>query len=178
MTGNLVPEGAILKQSGVRGDLMRHRGPARVFDSYHDFEQLMHRGHADFSADEVLVIRNEGPRGGPGMQEILIPPALYRQGLEEMVIITDGRTSGTSRGRLIVHASPEAAAGGPLCLIRNGDVISLDIGAAAIHAELTEKEWRSRKAEWSPPAARPQKDWLGLYQRLAASAVDGAGLDW
>jgi dihydroxy-acid dehydratase len=178
LTGNLAPEGAILKKSGVRSDLLQHRGPARVFESYLDFERLMHQGHVDFRPEEVLVIRNEGPRGGPGMQEVLIPPALYRQGLEDMVIITDGRTSGTSRGRLIVHASPEAAIGGPLALIQNGDIICLDIEKATLYVELQENEWIARKAAWSPPARRPQRDWLGLYQRLATSATYGAGMDW
>ncbi len=178
LKGNLAPEGSIIKKSGVRRDLMRHRGPARIFESYRDFEHLMQGGIVDFRPEEVLVIRNEGPRGGPGMQEILVPPALYREGMEDMVVITDGRTSGTSRGRLIVHAAPEAAVGGPLALIRNGDMIRLDIGKAVLDAELPEKEWQARKGAWSPPASRPQRDWLGLYQRMAASAAEGAGIDW
>jgi dihydroxy-acid dehydratase len=178
LRGNLAPEGAILKRSGVRKDLLHHRGRARVFDSYHDFETLIHHGTIDFGPDQVLIIRNEGPRGGPGMQEILIPPAFYRHGLEDMVVITDGRTSGTSRGRLIVHVSPEAAIGGPLGVIRDGDWINLDIERGHLGVDLEDREIKTRLAQRSGPSPSPKKDWLGLYQHLAASAVEGAGMLW
>ena len=174
LKGNLAPDGAIIKKSGVSPDLYRHRGPARVFDRYKEFEAMMHGDTIDLTADQVVVIRNEGPRGGPGMQEILIPPALYRRGLQDLLIITDGRTSGTSAGRLVVHAAPEAAAGGPLGLIRTGDIIALDIAAKSLTVELDEKVLSERKTEWRRQPAQPESEWLQLYRNLACSAAEGA----
>ncbi|MBW2307245.1 MAG: dihydroxy-acid dehydratase [Deltaproteobacteria bacterium] len=172
LRGNLAPEGAIIKKSGVHRDLYRHRGPARIFDSYMEFESLMSKGSFHLTADEVIVIRNEGPRGGPGMQEILIPPVLYKHGLENIVVITDGRTSGTSRGRLVLHVSPEAEAGGPLALIRPGDMIMLDIEKKDLHVEITQREMEKRKKawQWTP---KKEDDWLALYQKMALSAGEG-----
>ena len=174
LKGNLAPGGAIIKKSGVSPNLYRHRGPARVFDRYKEFESIMHDDRIDFTADHVVIIRNEGPRGGPGMQEILIPPALYRHGMEDLVIITDGRTSGTSAGRLVVHACPEAATGGPLGLIRSGDVIELDIEAKSLIVDLSEKALTERKKGWKWRAENQESEWLRLYQNLASSAMEGA----
>ena len=108
------------------------------------------------------------------MQEILIPPALYRYGLQDLVIITDGRTSGTSAGRLVVHACPEAATGGPLGLIRNGDIIELDIATKSMTVELSEKTLSERRKEWRSQPKHPESEWLQLYQNQACSAVEGA----
>lgn len=174
--GNLAPQGAIIKKSGVERHLYRHRGPARVFERYKEFEAMMHSGEVDFTPDHVIIIRNEGPRGGPGMQEILIPPNLYRHGLQDSVIITDGRTSGTQRGRLVVHTSPEAAAGGPIALVATGDMVSLDIDARNLSVELSEAEMEERRRRWQRPPQAKGSLWLELYGRQAMSAVEGAGI--
>lgn len=174
--GNLAPQGAIIKKSGVPRHLYRHRGPARVFDRYKDFEAMMHSGEVDFTPEHVIVIRNEGPRGGPGMQEILIPPNLCRYGLQGSVIITDGRTSGTQRGRLVVHTSPEAAAGGPIALVADGDMITLDIDGRSLSVELDEAEMATRWRHRRRPSRERGSLWLELYRKQALSAVEGAGI--
>ena len=180
LRGNVCPGGAIIKKSGVERHLYTHTGPARVFESYAAFETMMHSGTVDFTADHVLVIRNEGPRGAPGMPEILIPPNLYRHGLEHCVMLTDGRTSGTQRGRLVVHMSPEAAAQGPLALVRNDDVIRLDITARTLDVLLPEAELAARQAALAaqPGLARPEGEsqWLRMYRANATSAMEGAGM--
>ena len=178
LRGNLAPEGAIIKKSAVRKELYKHTGPARVFDTYAEFEAMMHSGKVDFTAEHVVIIRNEGPRGAPGMPEILIPPNLYRHGLQDCVIITDGRTSGTQQGRLVVHVSPEARVMGPIGLLRNGDLVTLDIEARTLSVNLTPEELETRKADWSAPEYDDKSEWLRLYQKFASSASQGAMIDF
>ena len=162
----------------MRKELYKHTGPARVFDTYAEFEAMMHSGKVDFTAEHVVIIRNEGPRGAPGMPEILIPPNLYRHGLQDCVIITDGRTSGTQQGRLVVHVSPEARVMGPIGLLRNGDLVTLDIEARTLSVNLTPEELETRKADWSAPEYDDKSEWLRLYQKFASSASQGAMIDF
>lgn len=174
--GNLAPDGAVVKTAGVAPAMRRHRGPAVIFDSQEDACGGILEGRV--KAGDVVVIRYEGPRGGPGMQEMLAPTSyIMGRGLGESVaLLTDGRFSGGTRGACIGHISPEAAAGGPLALLRDGDMIALDVDAQELNVELDEAELARRKAAWVPPPRRLDYGWLARYQRLATSANTGAVL--
>lgn len=173
--GNLAPEGAVVKTAGVLPEMLRHRGPAVVFDS-HDEANAGILGGAVKPGD-VVIIRYEGPKGGPGMQEMLAPTSnLVGMGLGSTVaLITDGRFSGATRGASIGHVSPEAAAGGPIGLVRNGDMVSIDIPARQLNVELTEEELARRRAEWQP-VTRPLTGWLKRYAAMVTSGSQGAVL--
>jgi len=174
--GNLAPDGAVVKTAGVAPAMRRHRGPAVIFDSQEEACAGILEGRV--KAGDVVVIRYEGPRGGPGMQEMLAPTSyIMGRGLGESVaLLTDGRFSGGTRGACIGHISPEAAAGGPLALLRDGDMIALDVDAQELNVELDEAELARRKAAWVPPPRRLDYGWLARYQRLATSANTGAVL--
>jgi dihydroxy-acid dehydratase len=174
LRGNLAPEGAVVKRSAVDPAMMSHRGPARVFDSEADAsEAIMNRS---ISKGEVIVIRYEGPKGGPGMQEMLTPTsALAGMGLDKQVaLITDGRFSGATRGAAIGHVSPEAAEGGPIAIVRDGDIISINLQKGILHLELTEAEIQQRLAKWTAPSPKITKGYLGKYAKLVSSASTGA----
>jgi len=155
--------------------MLRHRGPVVVFDS-HDEANAGILGGAVKPGD-VVIIRYEGPKGGPGMQEMLAPTSnLVGMGLGSSVaLITDGRFSGATRGASIGHVSPEAAAGGPIGLVRNGDVVSIDIPARQLNVELSEAELAHRRAEWQP-VTRPLTGWLKRYAAMVMSGSQGAVL--
>lgn len=171
--GNLAPDGAVIKVGGVGGKRV-HRGPARVYEAEEDASRGILNG--EVQAGEVVVIRYEGPRGGPGMQEMLGPTAqIQGVGLgDEVALITDGRFSGGSRGMSIGHVSPEAAAGGPIAIVQNGDTIVIDLDARTLTIELSDAEIQSRLAQL--PAFEPQisSRWLRRYARLVSSASTGA----
>jgi dihydroxy-acid dehydratase len=174
LKGNLAPEGAVVKRSAVDPAMMSHRGPARVFDSEADAsEAIMNQS---ISKGEVVVIRYEGPKGGPGMQEMLTPTsALAGMGLDKQVaLITDGRFSGATRGAAIGHVSPEAAEGGPIAIVRDGDIISINLQKGILHLELTEAEIQQRLAKWTAPSPKITKGYLGKYAKLVSSASTGA----
>jgi dihydroxy-acid dehydratase len=174
LKGNLAPEGAVVKRSAVDPAMMSHRGPARVFDSEADAsEAIMNQS---ISKGEVIVIRYEGPKGGPGMQEMLTPTsALAGMGLDKQVaLITDGRFSGATRGAAIGHVSPEAAEGGPIAIVRDGDIISINLQKGILHLELTEAEIQQRLAKWTAPSPKITKGYLGKYAKLVSSASTGA----
>jgi dihydroxy-acid dehydratase len=174
--GNLAPEGAVVKTSGVSPNMMVHKGPAVVFECEEDVrEHLMKR---EVKPGSVLVIRYEGPRGGPGMREMSIPAAmLVGMGLDESVaMVTDGRYSGATRGPCIGHVCPEAAEGGPIAGVRNGDMIEIDIPARKLDVRLTKKELSKRMKQWKPPAPRIDKGYLGIYRQIVGSASEGARL--
>lgn len=168
--GNICPEGAIVKQSAVKADKLKQIGTARVFNSYYEFEDKA----LSIKENDIIVIRYEGPRGGPGMREILINPILHSKGLSENPIITDGRTSGSSKGLLIVHVSPEAYLGGNLAIIEDGDQIAIDIPNRTVNVALTKKEISNRKRKWKPPQKEVDEGWLKIYHKYAASANEGA----
>jgi dihydroxy-acid dehydratase len=174
--GNIAPDGAVVKRSAVAEEMLCHRGPARVFDSEDEAIAAIYGGK--INPGDVVVIRYEGPRGGPGMREMLGPTsAIAGMGLDrDVALITDGRFSGATRGASIGHVSPEAAAGGPIALLRKGDIISIDIPVGKINAELTEEEFAARRAEWREPAPKITHGWMARYARLVSSASDGAVL--
>jgi dihydroxy-acid dehydratase len=172
LKGNLSPEGSVMKTSGVRRQ--EFRGPARVFDSEEAaFEAVSRR---DIRAGDVVVIRYEGPKGGPGMREMLaVTAAISGQGLgEDVALITDGRFSGATRGFTVGHIAPEAAVGGPIAVLQEGDVISLDIPKRLIQVELSEEEIQRRLGRWQAPAPKYTSGALAKYARLVSSAARGA----
>ena len=176
LKGNLAPDGCVVKQSAVAPEMMVHEGPARVFDSEEDAIQAIYAGR--IVAGDVVVIRYEGPKGGPGMREMLNPTsALAGMKLDTTVaLITDGRFSGASRGAAIGHVSPEAASGGPIGLVREGDTIEIDIPNASIHLAVSGDELAARKAAYVQPEPNIKTGWLARYARLVTSANLGAVL--
>jgi dihydroxy-acid dehydratase len=173
--GNLAPNGAVVKTAGVLPEMMRHRGPAVVFDSHDEANAGILGGKV--KPGDVVVIRYEGPKGGPGMQEMLAPTSnIMGMGLGASVaLITDGRFSGATRGASIGHVSPEAAAGGPIALVRDGDIVDIDIPARSLCVEVGDEELARRKADWRP-AMRELTGWLKRYQSMVTSGSEGAVL--
>jgi dihydroxy-acid dehydratase len=175
--GNIALDGAVVKRSAVAPEMLVHKGPARVFDSEDEAIASIYAGN--IKEKDVVVIRYEGPKGGPGMREMLGPTsALAGMKLDKSVaLITDGRFSGASRGASIGHVSPEAATGGKIGLIREGDIIEIDIPGAKINAKVTEEEFAKRKESYKAPEARVKTGWLGRYTRFVTSANNGAVLE-
>ncbi|MGA2068217.1 MAG: dihydroxy-acid dehydratase [Thermoguttaceae bacterium] len=176
--GNLAPQGAVVKAAGVQAAMLRHCGPAVIFESETEAYEGIVNGRV--KAGDVVVIRYEGPRGGPGMQEMLAPTtALKGVGLGDRVaLVTDGRFSGGTAGACVGHVSPEAAAGGPIALVRAGDVIEIDIPAHVLAVRLSESELAARAREWKPRPPRYTTGILGKYASMATSADTGAVLKW
>ena len=174
--GNLAPEGAVIKMGGVAPQMRRHSGPARIFESQDEAIEgiLAHQ----VQPGDVVVIRYEGPRGGPGMQEMLSPTsAIMGMGLgEQVALITDGRFSGGTRGACIGHVSPEAAAGGPIAALRNGDVIDIDLDARCLDVRLSDEVIRQRLKALPPFEPSSNSAWLRRYARMVTSASQGAVL--
>jgi len=172
--GNLAPEGAVVKHAAVPENLLKHRGPARVFDSEEDAVEAMLGGR--IREGDVIVVRYEGPRGGPGMREMLNPTAtIAGMGMsEKVVLITDGRFSGGTRGAAVGHISPEAAQGGPLALVEEDDPIELDIENRSINLAVDDGELRRREAAWSPPPPKVKTGYLAEYAGRVSSASQGA----
>ena len=176
LKGGLAPLGAIVKQSAVAEEMLRHEGPARVFDGEEAaFKAIRAR---EIKPGDVLVIRYEGPKGGPGMREMLTPTSsLAGMGLDRSVaLITDGRFSGASRGAAIGHVSPEAAAGGPIALVREGDIISIDIPGKKLDLLVEEAELERRRVEWKPWVQPVDSPFLNRYRAVVTSGVTGAVL--
>jgi dihydroxy-acid dehydratase len=174
LTGNLAPGGAIVKQAAVSDEMLRHTGPARLFDSEEDAFQAIVGGR--IKKGDVIVVRYEGPKGGPGMQEMLSPTsALAGMGQDkEVALITDGRFSGASRGAAIGHVSPEAAAGGPIGALQEGDLIEIDIPGKRLNVKLNQKEIKQRLAALPRFAPKIKTGYLGRYAELVSSADKGA----
>jgi dihydroxy-acid dehydratase len=181
LRGNLAPEGAVIKQSASSPHLLKHRGPALVFDSPEDYYAVSNDPDLDVDENTVLVIRYCGPRGYPGMPEVsnvALPRKLLLRGITDMVRICDGRMSGTAYGTVVLHVAPEAAAGGPLALVRTGDWITLDVPARALTVEVGEEELDRRRARWQPPAPPASRGWTYLYTEHVQQASSGADLDF
>ncbi len=174
LNGNLAPKGAVVKQSGVSEKMMKFEGHARCFDSEEDAMKALMGG--EINGGEVVVIRYEGPKGGPGMREMLAPTAtLMGLGLGDSVaLITDGRFSGGTRGPCIGHISPEAAVGGPIALVEDGDLISLDIPARSLELKVDSAILEERKKRWTPPEPKIKRGWLARYAAVVTSANTGA----
>lgn len=178
LTGSLAPDGAVLKEAAMGEKMRFHRGPARVFDGEEDAIAAI-RGGAIRPGD-VLVIRYEGPRGGPGMREMLHPTAaIAGMGLgDEVLLVTDGRFSGGTRGGAVGHVSPEAAAGGPIALVREGDPVQIDVDARRLELVVDRGEMERRRRDFRPPAPKYDRGVLAVYSRLVGSAADGAVIDF
>ncbi len=172
--GNLAPDGCVVKQSAVAPEMMQHQGPARVFDGEEQAIQAIRDGK--IVAGDIVVIRYEGPKGGPGMREMLGPTSsIAGMGLDkEVALLTDGRFSGASRGASIGHISPEAMEGGPIALVREGDIIKIDIPNRKIDLLVSEEELAKRKAGWKQPEPRVKTGYLSRYSRMVTSANTGA----
>jgi dihydroxy-acid dehydratase len=181
LRGNLAPDGAVIKQSAASPHLLKHRGRALVFDSPSAYYAVAEDPGLDVDEDTVLVVRYCGPRGYPGMPEVsnvALPKKLLLRGVRDMVRICDGRMSGTAYGTVILHVAPEAAAGGPLALVRTGDWITLDVPARTLTLEVAAEEMASRRAGWQPPAPHASRGWTRLYGEHVLQADSGADLDF
>jgi dihydroxy-acid dehydratase len=179
--GSLAPDGAIIKTSAATPELLRHRGPAIVFRGYDDMLARIDDPALPITPQTVLVLAGCGPVGVPGMPEwgmIPIPARLVQAGVTDMVRVTDSRMSGTSFGTVVLHAAPESAIGGPLGLVRDGDVIALDEPAGTIGLEVSAEELERRRAEWTPPPTEHLRGWPALYARHVLQAPDGCDLDF
>ncbi|HEX9058847.1 MAG TPA: dihydroxy-acid dehydratase [Clostridia bacterium] len=177
LKGNLAPDGAVVKRAAVAPEMLVHKGPAKVFDSEDEAIAAIYGGKV--SEGDVLVIRYEGPKGGPGMREMLGPTsAIAGMGLDKSVaLITDGRFSGATRGASIGHVSPEAMEGGPVALVRNGDIISINIPEGKIDVEVSPEEMKARLNGWKAPSPKITGGYLGRYSKLVSSAGKGAILE-
>jgi dihydroxy-acid dehydratase len=177
LRGSLAPGGAVVKVSGVDPVMHRHEGPARVFDSEEELRDALEARQV--LAGDVLVIRYEGPRGGPGMRELSIPAALLvGMGLGNSVaMVTDGRYSGATRGPCIGHVCPEAADGGPLALVRDGDLVRIDLPGRVLDLLVPAEELERRRGQWPGPPVRPVSGYLATYRRLVSGADHGARTD-
>ena len=182
LTGNLAPKGALIKQAAARQSLLQHTGRAVVFDGLADLAARLDRDDLDVSADDVLVLRNAGPKGAPGMPEagyIPIPKKLLRAGVTDMVRISDARMSGTAFGTIVLHISPEAAEGGPLALVRTGDMITLDTAGRRIDMDVTEAELATRRAALPPaPTGQGRRGYAKLYYDTVTQAERGCDFDF
>ena len=183
LRGNLAPDGAIIKQSAATPALLRHSGRAVVFDSVADMTARIDDPALDVTPDDVLVLRNAGPKGAPGMPEagyIPIPRKLATQGVTDMVRLSDARMSGTAFGTIVLHAAPEAAVGGPLALVETGDPIALDVAARALVLEVPQETLDARRAAWRPPPPPPgaERGYLALHLAHVEQADRGCDLDF
>lgn len=180
LRGNLAPDGAVIKPSAASPHLLQHRGRAVVFESIEEFNARIDDDALDIDENCVMVLKNCGPRGYPGMAEVgnmMLPRKILRKGVTDMVRISDARMSGTAYGTVVLHACPEAAAGGPLALVRLGDVITLDVPKRALRLEVDDDILAARRAKWIPPAL-PDRGWLRLYVEHVQQADKGADLDF
>ena len=177
LRGNLAPDSCVVKRSAVAPEMLSHSGPARVFDCEEDAMNAILGG--EINPGDVVVIRYEGPKGGPGMREMLNPTsAIMGMGLGESVaLITDGRFSGATRGAAIGHVSPEAAVGGPIAFVKEGDIISIDIPANKINVQISDEEMQNRKAQWKPREPKITTGYLARYASLVTSGNRGAILE-
>jgi dihydroxy-acid dehydratase len=184
--GNLAPRGAVIKQSAASPQLMTHKGRAVVFDSVQDMAERIDDPALDVKADDVLVLRNAGPVGAPGMPEagyLPIPKKLAQQGVKDMVRISDARMSGTAFGTIVLHMTPESAVGGPLALVRSGDVISLDVPGRRIEllvddAELARRRTANGSAVSNGAAPVPDRGYAALFHRSVLQADEGCDFDF
>jgi dihydroxy-acid dehydratase len=181
LKGNLVPCGAILKASAATERLLNHTGPAIVFDSYQEMLARVDSEDLEVSPDSVLVMRNTGPRGVPGMPEwaeIPVPVKLLRQGVRDVVRISDSRMSGTSYGTVVLHAAPESAIGGPLAIVRDGDRIKLSVAERRLDLLISEQEMAERLSHWSPHESEHLRGYPRLYIDHVLQADQGCDFDF
>lgn len=181
LKGNLAPDGCVIKPSACEPRFLKHSGPALVFDDYPSMKKAVDDENLDVTADHVLILRNAGPLGGPGMPEwgmLPIPKKLVKQGVRDMVRLSDARMSGTSYGACILHVAPESYIGGPLSLVKNGDIISLDVDKRTITLEVSEEELAKRKAAWKQPEVRYERGYGWMFSRHIKQADQGCDFDF
>ncbi|MDQ0682990.1 dihydroxy-acid dehydratase [Streptomyces sp. B4I13] len=181
LRGNLCPDGAVIKHIAAEEHLLKHTGPAVVFDDYRTMQRTINDPSLGITADSVLVLRGSGPKGGPGMPEygmLPIPDHLLKQGVRDMVRISDARMSGTSYGACVLHVAPESYVGGPLALVRTGDPITLDVEARTLHLHVDDAELERRRADWTPPPTRDERGYGALYNEQVTQADTGCDFEF
>ncbi|CAM1647841.1 L-arabinonate dehydratase [Bartonella apihabitans] len=181
LRGNLAPKGAVLKPSAASPHLMQHTGRAVVFENIEDYHSRINDENLDIDENCIMVLKNCGPKGYPGMAEVGnmgLPPKILRKGITDMVRISDARMSGTAYGTVVLHVAPEAAEGGPLALVENGDMISLDVPARSLTLNVSDEELKHRKARWKSPIEKGNGGYAGLYIETVMQADTGADLDF
>jgi dihydroxy-acid dehydratase len=181
LRGNLCPDGAVMKISAADRRLLDHEGRAIVFEDIHDLAARVDDPELDVDGDTVMVLRNAGPVGAPGMPEwghMPIPAKLLRQGVSDLLRISDARMSGTSYGAVVLHVAPESAVGGPLALVQTGDRIRLDVEARTLDVTIDEAELQRRRAAWTPPPRKDQRGYRQLYEDHVLQANEGCDLDF
>jgi len=181
LKGNLAPDGCVIKPSACEQRFLKHTGPALVFDTYEELKKNINREDLDVTADTILVLRNAGPQGGPGMPEwgmLPIPTKLVKQGVRDMIRISDARMSGTSYGACILHVAPESYIGGPLALVKTGDTISIDVEARSITLNVSDTEMAARRAALKPPAPRYERGYGWMFSRHIKQAHEGCDFDF
>jgi dihydroxy-acid dehydratase len=181
LRGNLAPQGCVIKPSACSPKFLRHTGPALVFDDYPSMKAAVDDEDLDVTEDHILVLRNAGPQGGPGMPEwgmLPIPVKLVKQGVRDMLRLSDSRMSGTSYGACILHVAPEAYVGGTLAFVKTGDLITVDVPARKIHLELSDEEIEQRRAAWSPPARRFERGYGWMFSQHIQQADSGCDFDF
>ena len=181
LRGNLAPQGAVLKPSAASPHLLRHRGRAVVFEDIDDYKARIGDEALDIDETCVMVLKNCGPRGYPGMPEVGnmgLPPKVLRKGITDMIRISDARMSGTAYGTVLLHTSPEAARGGPLAIVRTGDIIEIDVPARRVHLDVSDDEIAARLRDWTPPLPRPEGGYAQLFHDHVQGADTGADFDF
>jgi dihydroxy-acid dehydratase len=181
LRGNLAPDGAVLKPSAATPALMQHTGRAVVFEDIDDLNRRIDDPALDVDADDILVLKNCGPKGYPGFPEVgnfALPAKLLKQGVTDMVRISDARMSGTAYGTVVLHTAPEAAAGGPLALVQSGDRIEVDVARRSLRLLVSDEELAARRRQWQPPAPHSQRGWVKLYCDTVQQADKGVDLDF
>jgi len=181
LRGNLCPDGAVIKPSAATPALLKHTGRAVVFENSDDLHKRIDDEDLDVDENCVLVLKNCGPKGYPGMAEagnMPLPPKVLRKGITDMVRVSDARMSGTAYGTVVLHVTPEAAAGGPLALVQNGDMVELDVEARKLHLHVSDEELERRRASWQAPKAPADRGWVKLYVDHVQQANLGADLDF
>jgi dihydroxy-acid dehydratase len=181
LKGNLAPDGCVIKPSACEPRFLKHTGPALVFDDYPSMKKATDDENLDVTADHVLILRNAGPQGGPGMPEwgmLPIPKKLVKQGVRDMVRLSDARMSGTSYGACILHVAPEAYIGGPLALVENGDMITLDVDARTINLDISDEEMTRRRAAWKAPERNYERGYGWMFTRHIQQANEGCDFDF
>ncbi|HEX6396357.1 MAG TPA: L-arabinonate dehydratase [Steroidobacteraceae bacterium] len=180
LRGNLAPDGAVIKPSAATPKLLKHRGRAVVFETIEDLKARIDSPDLDIDENSIMVLKGCGPKGYPGMAEVgnmPLPPKILKKGITDMVRISDARMSGTAYGTVVLHVAPEAAAGGPLALVRTGDMIELDVPARRLHLDVSDEELARRRAAWVPPES-PKRGYYKLYVEHVQQANKGADLDF
>jgi dihydroxy-acid dehydratase len=181
LRGNLAPDGAVIKPAAMDPKFLQHRGPAIVADSYGELKEIINDEDYPMTPDHVLVLRNAGPQGGPGMPEwgmIPMPKALLRQGHRDMVRLSDARMSGTSYGACVLHVAPEAFVGGPLALLQTGDIIEVDIPNRSLNMAVSDEELAARRAAWVAPAPRYERGYGYMFSKHIEQADKGCDFDF